>query len=275
MKIFVASTGRCGTRHIAEVFGALTGIPSFHEPLPWLIGPTCEAVNNRPIRDYFVYPQPIFERLRAKLVEVEKYSLDGWYFESSQIFVKSFADFALESWSGEVACIYLYRNPTGVLRSYRNKFAGKLYKPDWFLRPHWSSNVLKSAEDKSFDETVLWQCLEIRERYLRLRKKFAAVYEMDFDNLGSVWEWKRMFSALGVRHLPFEMMPTGLERNESRAGASEVRDWCEGFRAMPEREDDGGPGFVHIDFADKITAMARAKRNLAAIEARNTEAVTA
>ena len=47
MKIFVASTGRCGTYFMTKVFQQFTNIPSYHEGTPQCINTVLEEVNNR------------------------------------------------------------------------------------------------------------------------------------------------------------------------------------------------------------------------------------
>ena len=64
MRIFVASTGRCGTKFMQNVFTELTGIDAKHEYMPHCIGKIMEDLNNNDI-----YSD---ETERATLIQVRR-----------------------------------------------------------------------------------------------------------------------------------------------------------------------------------------------------------
>ena len=145
MKIFVASTGRCGTKFMAEVFGALTGFPSYHEAAPLCIGRTLEETNTRA-----EYSKETKEELTKKVEQVKSCSVNGDYFESSQMFIKSYSELMLLAFK-RISVIYIERNPIDVALSYAEKCpAGEA---DWHLRSHWSKNLLQTIGRGTCRET--------------------------------------------------------------------------------------------------------------------------
>lgn len=201
MKIFVASTGRCGTYFMSEIFQKLTSIPSFHEPQPWCAGQTLEEVNNS--IGFLSYKT--IEELNEKITQVKADTRDGWYFESNQIFIKSYIRPMLENFAGEIGCIYLHRNPIETIISYQKKNPRR--DGAWKLRSHWKKNILRTEEILSFHENNLWQCLEIRERFLKYRQRFTKVFDFDFKDLNKAHVWKLLFNQFGIQHMPFTEIP--------------------------------------------------------------------
>ena len=184
-KIFCANAGRSGSAFVAGALGHLTGIPSFHEPFPRLIGRVLEEVNDDRIS---AETKRVIE---AKIVEIERASRDGWYCETSQQFIKCFAEFALAAWD-DVYCIYIHRNPLDVIMSYFRHLDGS-YPDEWLLKPEWKKNLVKIREPLSWAELLLFNWLEVRERYLSLKPRFTKVYELDFMRIGNKTEYIKMF----------------------------------------------------------------------------------
>lgn len=205
MKVFVASTGRVGTLFVSEVFRNLTDLPSFHEIQPYCIGKVCEEVNSH-VRLSKLTKQFLHE----KVAQVKNYSQNGNYMESSPMFIKSYAELMLDSFD-DIYCIYLFRNPLEVLLSWANKCEQK--ELDWFLQSHWPKNILKTENKLSFFENVLWQCLEVRERYYNLKKYFKKTYELDFRDLNNLLIWKKIFKHFGIKAKKVDKLPM-LKKNE-------------------------------------------------------------
>jgi len=199
VKIFVASAGRCGTKYLAGIFDALTDIPSFHEPQPYIINDVLEALNNNDN----LQPHEA-SVIKEKLDLIELHSKSGNYFESNQQFIKAYVRHVLGRFN-DVSCIYLYRNPLDSLISYAEKC--RHFESDWFLKPEWRHNILRCQPGLSFYEMVLWQWYEVRARYYRWKPYFRKTYELDFKNLSNPDEIKRMFRTLGVDYSPFGELP--------------------------------------------------------------------
>jgi len=207
MKIFVANTGRCGSAFFSEVFRTLTNIPSFHEPEPFCNGKVMEEVNTK-VR----YSKETKRILCEKIAQIEKDSKRGHYMESSQVFIKSYAELALESFD-KVYCIYLYRNPIATLLSYvaKNRLSGASW--DWTLQSQWAKNILQTEQKLDFPTTCFWQCLEVQERYYSLKKEFKKTYEFPFRDINDPVAWKKLFKHFRIKTKEFYELPEKLRKN--------------------------------------------------------------
>ena len=199
---------------MTEVFNKLTDIPSFHEPEPTCKGETIKCVN-----DGGAYPNMVRQELTEKLAQVRRDTKNGYYFESSQMFIKVYAELMLDAFD-DVYCIYIYRNPLEVLASYCKKRPERWN--DWFLQSHWPKNILWiPKEELSFYENCLWQWFEVRRRYYSLKNRFKKTYEFDFAKINSVEEWKRFFRTFGIKHKDFKKVPD-VGKNEIEVDFEEV-----------------------------------------------------
>ena len=189
-KIFSANAGRSGSAFLSGVFSRLTAIPSFHEPYPRLIGKVLEEVNDDRIS------HQTKRVIEAKIAAVNKASRDGWYCETSQQFIKCFADFALAA-RDDIYCIYIHRNPVDVVLSHFRHAQGG-YPGEWLLKPEWKKNLIKLSGSLSWAELLLFNWLEVRERYLALKSRFDKVYEFDFRKIGDKAEYIKIFKHFGI-----------------------------------------------------------------------------
>jgi len=207
MLIFTASTGRCGTLFASEVFRTLTAVPSYHEPQPWCVDQTLEDINNKNILSRYSQIE-----LDDKIQQIRDSVYKGWYFESSQMFIKSYYMQVLENFDN-IGCLYIERNPTDVLKSYAKKCRHR--DGGWFLRSNWRANELRMSEELPFYDNVLWQWLEVKERYIKIKRYFNKTYELDFRNINNPDEWRRIFKAFSVPHREFKNLPKNLRKNQS------------------------------------------------------------
>jgi len=182
MKIFVASTGRCGTKFMQEQFNGY--FTSFHEYRPHCIGKTMENINNSD-----VYTKETEEELSKKIREVNKRVSDGVYCETSQAFIKSYAPRILDEFK-DVYCIYLFREPAEVAKSWKSRKVS--HNKLWHLRSHWKKNILKTGK-LPLHKNILWECEEVKERYFHLKPQFKKSFEFDFKDINNPQEWSRLF----------------------------------------------------------------------------------
>ena len=214
MKIFVANSGRCGSLFMSEVFRKLTTFPSFHEPMPRGDGKMLEYVNN----PTGLFPNRIIDELYDKISQIKNDSRNGNYFESNQMFIKSFKDAVFRTLD-DVYVIYLYRNPIEVTMSYyKKKQSQEKQWNNWHLQSHWKNNILRTSEPLSFYENCYWECMEIRERFLKLKYNDMPwhsnkTFEFDFRKLNDIREWKKLFRQFGIKHKPFDRLPI-VSKNE-------------------------------------------------------------
>ncbi len=256
MKIFCASTGRAGTLFCSEIMRKLTCVPSFHEPQPWCVDDTLREVNDLPGAKHSAATTA---ELEEKWSQVQRDAMDGWYFESNQMFIKSYMQlFALD----DIGVIYLWRNPMDVLLSYAKKCQRR--EAGWFLQSHWRFNHLRTTEPLSFYENVLWQWYEVRERYMRAREHFGKTYELDFRRLNEPEDWKKLFKHFGIPHRDFTHLPN-VKRNEILGDdGAEVaklrRDWAEAG-TIPANSYVFQQREKYIDFAQRAVARNAAEVN--------------
>jgi len=146
---------------MSEVFRALTGIPSYHEPQPWCVNETLKNVNERTLESNATRVE-----LAGKINQIIDSIYNGWYFESSQMFIKAYYSEVLLHFN-KIGVIYVERNPLDLLLSYAKKC--RQLEGGWFLRSNWRDNILRTKEELPFHENILWQQLEVRERYKNIK----------------------------------------------------------------------------------------------------------
>jgi len=262
MKIFVVSTGRCGTVFMSEVFSKLTTVPSFHEPRPHCAGETMRFVNDTEGKQY---PVAVRRELADKIKQVKADSVDGHYFESSQMFVKAYARFVFKAFEN-VALIYLHRNPIEVTMSYYKKKLGQPKQYNyWHLQSHWSQNILRMAEPQGLYADIFWECLEIKERFLALKAMAAKTFVMDFKRLNDVGAWKALFKHLNVPHRPFKALP---DVNKNAVEGDTLKTLNGLLSIWDEPGADAPPATAHydrlatfIDFGQKTIAKTQRGNN--------------
>jgi len=211
MKIFVASTGRCGTYFMTKVFQQFTNIPSFHEGIPKCINAVLEDVNT----GTGIQSQSTQTVLKKKVGVITECSVDGKYFESNHMFIKSFYREVLDTFN-DVCCIYLHRNLLDVLISFSQ--LPNHQQLDWLLQSHWRGNILRTREPLSNYQNIAWNWFEVRERFAQFRGYFYKTWDMSFENLNSPKEWARMFDHFGIKAKPefykLKEFPKDLEKND-------------------------------------------------------------
>lgn len=192
--IFCASTGRCGTRFLAAVFKKYTDYPSFHEPEPRCIEQVLREVNNK-----CGITKMTREILNQKMEQIQKDSQNGNYFESNQMFIKSYVERVIYKESFRpLYMIYIERNPIDTLIS----FVGKLvdFELNWILAPHWGGNQIRLHKGLSAPEQVLYNWFEIRQRYYLYRQKADKSFEIEYEKIGDPKEIEKMFNYFGIEY---------------------------------------------------------------------------
>lgn len=226
MKIFVASTGRCGTYFMTKVFQQFTTIPSYHEGTPQCINTVLEEINNGlPSRE----TKKVLEKKAGTIVEC---AVNGDYFESNHMFIKSFYQTVLDNFS-DVYCIYLHRPLPDVLISFSQ--LPNHQQLDWLLQAHWQNNLLRTREPLSNYQNIAWNWFEVRERFIRLRSHFYKTWNLSFENLNSVKEWVRMFDHFHIKAKPefyrLKEFPKEIEKNDVVAkGGKPAEELLKGVR---------------------------------------------
>ena len=211
-KIFCASTGRSGTKFAAWVFRTYTDVPAFHEPDPKLCGPDAEEINAGNITE------GTQERIDQKFKFIEDNTKDGQYFEGSNMWVKSWANLAMERWPGDVGIFRLRRDLAGYLISStrRGKRGEKgRFHSAFLLDPTAKGNALQGYPGMSFYETVAWNYFEVEARYRKARETARRIYEMDFKDIGITRAWAHLFDTFEIQHRLPAHFPETPDRHQS------------------------------------------------------------
>jgi len=115
--IFCVSTGCCGTELLTDVFVTFTEYPSFHEPEPRCAEQVMREVNNK-----CGINKTTKEILNQKMEQIQDDSQNGNYFESNQMFIKSYVERVIyKERFRPLYMIYIERNPLDILISYVGK----------------------------------------------------------------------------------------------------------------------------------------------------------
>lgn len=190
MYIFVSSIGRSGTKFLSEVFKQVTDIPSFHggelniPDMRCCVGDALVKFNNNVEA----------EEIDRKIKQIQKYSVQGNYFESSQLFLGCFVEKAIKTLQ-PIYVIHLIRNPLETAKSYvnRNSIPGDT-KSVWRPPIKAKRNLLQLNEAllTPFQKN-LWNWLENELRFHSYKHQFQKTFDLDFDVLNKIEVFERLF----------------------------------------------------------------------------------
>jgi len=200
MNIFVANTGRCGSEFMAYVVDKMTDYPAFHEPVPYG-AELMKAVNNEGCMDEKI--------LEEKFKAIRSATVAGNYFESSNMFIKVWAEAVVENME-DVCCIYLERNPLDVLISFAEYVTyhnAPFYPTRSFLNPSWQHNLLRIPGRSKWAEAILWNWYEVKARFEKMKDLFHSTYSFHFEDLNSIKAWHGLFDHFGMKYNPSAPLP--------------------------------------------------------------------
>lgn len=217
MYIFCASPGRSGTRFFAEMFKYFTDIPSFHEPLPKCVNDTCRMANTKDIPPFRHELGKLRNIYDTKIKRIEESARNSWYFESNQMFIKSFSWLVLEHFENKVGCIYIDRPLIDFIMSYSRRGKRRKWPLDFQIYPDWAENEIRlRTGDYGFYETIAWNWFEVKDRYSRMRGLFKKTYEFDFRKINDIEEWQKLFDHFEVpMKRKLDKIPSDLYRHQS------------------------------------------------------------
>lgn len=209
--VFVATTGRSGTHTLVPLFQTVPRCVALHEPHPSMNGEVMRRYNmgdEAPLRHMF--------RLR-KLPHVYWAARNSeFYIEANHMFIKCFADAAVDAFADRLRVLHLRRDPLSVACSYyiRGCIPGKtntnnpnLSGTDWLIDPCSRRNVLSMSAELSAQGMgshdfykCLWYCYEIEARICAFRRRYPniPVYRLSTDELNSYPAVARLFENLNL-----------------------------------------------------------------------------
>lgn len=222
---FVGSSGRSGTHSIAEMFSAVPGCLSLHEPHPAMFGQILSDANTG-------NEDVVAEHFRIRKLPCIYMKLAGhrWYLESNHLFIKVFADLAVEHFGDRVRLIHVKRNADSVAASFfhRGSIPGTVQGNRYLLDPAWPANVLSMScelDRPPFDHPYfkcVWYWYEIEARMARFHDRYPTVpvWTMETDQLSNTESVKRLAQWLNV---PFEpVLPQVGTRADATALAPQI-----------------------------------------------------
>ena len=201
--IFVACTGRSGSLTMTEIFKAVEGCASYHEPSPKMLSQT-ELTGDK---------KEFFRRKFHKLKKVYiKRAAAGhkYYFESNHLFIKNFINPAVEYFGDKIRIIHLVRDPVSVARSlYKlNHIPGKTdISKYYYLDPMADDNLIDIRYllegDGEFTHeffNCLWYFYEIEARIEEAKERHpeSFYFKIRTQELNNIEVLGAMFDALRV-----------------------------------------------------------------------------
>jgi len=209
--IFVANTGRSGSRSLTEIFNAVDDCVCLHEPYPKMISEFPAGANKE------IYFDKVFRKLKRVYI---KRAVAGfkYYVETNHLFIKNFVDPALRYFGNKVKIVHLVRDPVSVAASLYNlnDIPGKtLIAKYYYLDPRDQGNLIKIHDilfqDNEFKYDFykcLWYWYEIETRIKKAKKKYPSTtfFKIKTEDLNNFDILSEMFKAL--------KMPVSLSRLE-------------------------------------------------------------
>lgn len=208
MKIFVASSGRCGTGFLFSGFKRYTNISAFHEQKPVLTGSLLREANLPGLESFAL-------REKAKYIN-KNYS---FFIDTAHQFMRGFYRYALDEMPN-LKVIKLVRNPLEVATSRINR---KVIPGEtgWLGKFDDENNLIKVPRDKweglSDFQKILLDWVEHEHRFNQTKDTFLQVVYIDFRELTneSADTFKRIFDELKIKK--YKINKTNLlNRNSNR-----------------------------------------------------------
>ena len=207
--VFTLTTGRSGTKYLAELLGHNLPHAEFHHEIcGWdRFGVDTPDVSHMTLFNSQGNVDKVQSFWRAKLARVAD-TPQVWYAETSHLLMKAglVENLAPLTSVGTVHLIALERDPYATIVSFRNRFDfwGKADRWLWYLDPEYPRNLVPSRElfAQGINGLCLWYILEIRARaagYERLLEgePRIRVHRFGLEELRVAGGAARLLQALG------------------------------------------------------------------------------
>ncbi|MDV3351388.1 hypothetical protein QGP82_21980 [Leptothoe sp. LEGE 181152] len=191
--VFVATTGRSGSKTLYELCRTIPSCAAFHEPIPKMNADVLHDFNGYREQKMWFYFKDF------KLPAIYKASIQKkWYIETNHAFIKCFADAAVKEFGNRLKVIHLVRDRHEVAKSflYRGSIPGKKCKRgDWVLEPYAPRNIIRfdklELQNPNFKHPYLkclwyWYEIEARTRqFIRLNPN-VLIYKLRTEDLNNL-----------------------------------------------------------------------------------------
>ncbi len=209
--IFMATTGRSGSKSLARVFEAADDAVTYHEPYPIMFShfpDLDEPPKGEARKEYF---RKLF--YVKKGINIKRNAIGHrYYVETNHQFIKNFADFAIEYFGDRIRIIHVLRDPVKVASSFYSIESipdttprGKVYAID----PKDEENIVQMDDllyhDPEFKDPFykcLWYWYELHSRTKRYKERHPSVrwHTMNTHDMNDREKLVEMFDALGVSY---------------------------------------------------------------------------
>ena len=217
-KVFSISSGRAGSEYLQTLLASASKVKAFHEPQPTMSG--------RPLEQAMETGEPGPDLVAAKLATIESVCQSlppGWtYAETNHMFIKTFADAAVNRWLDSTSVIHLRRNLVDVLASFMKLGYFSDLNKAW---PHWMHRVPSGLS--LIDTPASFETMDPMDRSIAylldiealgadfaLRHPDLTMVETSLEALQELEEVERVLDALGLVPTPRTLEVTGRRVNE-------------------------------------------------------------
>lgn len=205
--VFVATTGRSGTNTLQQLLDAVPGCASRHEPEPVMHEQVMRRYNEG---DDSLMRWMFFERKLPHIYWTARHQ--RWYAETNHIFIKCFADAAVEALGPRLRVVQLARDPEAVAASFVHRrlavYGSAEHRDyDYTLHPLAERNLLRPWDDpavcRHFSHVYfeyIWQCYEIEARTRRFRRDHphVPVYRIETPQLNDPESVRDLLEWIGM-----------------------------------------------------------------------------
>ena len=217
-RIFCINTGRAGSQYLQSLLATAERTAALHEPVPTMSGGA--------LREAMEHGSPSPTLVNAKLDAIDDRACSlppGWtYAETTHMFIKTFADGAVERWTDSVRVVHLRRNLVDTLQSFVNMgyFSDRNRAWDkWMHRV--PSELSRLRVDVMYEEMdpvdrAIAYLLDIERQaaVFRTRYPHIVVVEATLESLQHPKHVDDLMSELGLAPSPETRRATGRRINE-------------------------------------------------------------
>ncbi len=223
--VFCANTGRCGSTTLSAIFSSVENCSAHHEPHPSMAGSPMIEFNlgNKS------FTKNIFFARKLPNIYWSAYKYRH-YVELNHMFIKCFADLAVDEFSKKMKVIYLHRDYIDTACSLYNRHFIK----EWHIKAadSWMLNFFSEKSnnlitiDALLNESplynhmfyrALWNCYEIEARTTKfsLDHPWVPIFEIKTADLNSYTKVKQLITNLGMKPPDNLEGLTGLKLNKN------------------------------------------------------------
>jgi hypothetical protein len=201
--IFSINSGRCGSAYLAKLLNTCSNTTAVHESPPFMTHGIVDLV------DQYPYSQSFYDRyFKVCCIKKELRGLNfpKVYCDTSQMFIKTFYDVALDAFPSQIEVIILRRYLPLVLKSYLELryFQPQCSASRWMASPNGATAAaIPIDKDANLDEEdlIIATLIDIEARAQRFKQNHpdVKVYDLRIESLNSAEPVLSFLSKLELR----------------------------------------------------------------------------